>query len=723
MEQSRPPFSPRSAKLQPYRPSAVDEDASSRRALLSPVFQAIPSESYSMGEPVLRSTPSVKSDAAGDVADGTNGEPPKYAFSTTRRRSLSQFLLFQFPSAAVTGTLLGLHIYNFYWSPGANDVGALLFAAKVHESLIVASLFHIVYYHIRRGLLSSHGIPFGYLTLAFQLNSPFYLASSGFLAPFLRCRPATLYSISLAALVLVTFVLAALAGASSGIVMLPKPGWWEMPVVQINRTMANNKSFRASIVSPIDSLYPAKVDISTIPVACNTSKGGTEVYCPFYHFSNPESSAWGWYSELGSVSSPTNLTISYRRGKEVSFYNKIGVYDLAAATCPLDSVADLLESVGHGWQEYPAKLSIRLSNQDNVQIALKQPRVAIQCTDYPDAGQTNPYAFHMLRGFYPDFRFVVDESIMAPAYRAFRSGATFGFIDVAKYLPVHSSAVFWAKFHDYAPTLALCLVDARWLETDTWIVPSAGSIPAQHNVKLDNKTLDYSKNPEQVIDLDLAWLNALNGTMEKSKLRKTNSTAHGTFDMLLDFISPQYAIYSLGEALAVVLVDALSIVPSSKTWLARGSSPSGPWPESTDQGARTLVNLPSYAKIEIIYEHNVYQYNFQGISTKLAWAVLLLHLLLVLVHLVTLLAQGTWSSSAWSELGELVVLAANSAPNALLRNTGVRVKKWDIWRLTAFVREAAAGDRVELVLRDGVKTAQDDGDSMAEVPSSRRKYG
>jgi len=655
-------------------------------------------------------------------------EPRKRVFYTSVGMSLIQFGLFHFPAIGATATLLVLHILQFYWNPRTNELSALLFAAKVHESLILASLFHIVYYHIRRGLLSTHGIPFGYLVSAFQLNSPFYLVSSSFLAPFFRYRPTTIRSLGLVALLLVTFVLAALVGASSGIVMLPKLGWWRMPLEETRfSNFARGKDFSAVVISPLDRLYPLAIDAESVPPNCGDTRIPNQL-CPYYNFAHPQSAAWGWFADMGSISGVVNLTTSYRQDKSVSLQNEF-VLDLSAATCPIDEVVNLLSFKGRRWTQEPVRLTVAVHDHTNAPVALKQPRVVIQCSDKPGGPDglittDEPYTFHMLRKFYPDFRFTVSEATLAPAFAAHRAGDTFGFLDLSAHLPFAVSAAYWAKPGVMGGNISLCLVDARWVESDMWSVPSASGSQALHTVKLMNETLEYAKTTQPIIRLGPAWLAALNGTLEESKLGTARTTG-GTFDLLLDFLNDNYSLYSLAKALTVYMTDAVSMVPGLHAVRWVGPAPDGPW--ELDQGERSsaqrVSDLAPYALVELRYDHTAYQYNFQGTATKLAWGVLLLHVLLALVHLVVVLAQRGWASSAWAQLGDLVALAVNTSPTALLRNTGVGVSQWAVWRLTAYVREVDGGGRVELVLKDGAGVGKGEGHDIGPVTSQYRKYG
>ncbi|KAK0631533.1 hypothetical protein B0T14DRAFT_559322 [Immersiella caudata] len=207
-----------------------------------------------------------------------DNEKPKVVCVKSLKRSLVQFLIFHFPPIVVTLGLLSVYVLRISWGVGNDGLGALLFAAKVHETLIIGSLFHILFYHIRRGLLGPDGIPFGFLTAAFQLSSPFYLINSSFLAPLLRYRPVTFSSSVLTTVLVVTFTVAALAGASSGIVMIPRLDWWEIDLHKVNDSLTVGGiglclrlDHLQAIVSPVERLYPTTIDPQSYPFDCGES--------------------------------------------------------------------------------------------------------------------------------------------------------------------------------------------------------------------------------------------------------------------------------------------------------------------------------------------------------------------------------------------------------------------------------------------------------------------
>jgi hypothetical protein len=73
-----------------------------------------------------------------------------------------------------------------------------------------------------------------------------------------------------------------------------------------------------------------------------------------------------------------------------------------------------------------------------------------------------------------------------------------------------------------------------------------------------------------------------------------------------------------------------------------------------------------------------------------AAAILLLHVLVALIHIVVVI-YGGWRSSAWGNLEELLALAINSAPTHSLQNTCAGISKSETWSQVVRVRETTKG--------------------------------
>lgn len=197
-------------------------------------------------------------------------ENPKIIWTKSRKRAFRHFLILHFVPVAITLILFWLYLEGIQWSATDIQLKALLFAAKLHESLIFISLADILFHRIRYQLLTGRGISFGLLVSPFRVSSPFSLFQTPFLASAkfaLKSGP-ELVTILLVALV---SILALVAAPSSGVLMLPRYDWWKIPgeePVMINFTKLDLGT-ATYIRSPFENLFPSLIDG---PLAPNLDK-------------------------------------------------------------------------------------------------------------------------------------------------------------------------------------------------------------------------------------------------------------------------------------------------------------------------------------------------------------------------------------------------------------------------------------------------------------------
>ncbi|KAI0864093.1 hypothetical protein F4860DRAFT_467034 [Xylaria cubensis] len=621
---------------------------------------------------------------------------------------LTHFLVFQFPSLAFTTFLLGLYLTPQSWNPTANQLGALLIAAKVHEALIITSLFDIAMYHIRRGLLGHRGIPYGFLPAPFQLTSPLYL----FTPEFWSClRSTNLHSGLLALLLVLSVVLAALAGASSGIIIIPKLGWRALP-----------PDLEAGVmIAPSKRVYPLKIDLSSVTEAClenSLSKDMPSDDCPFQGLvENGRLTDYdvNLYANLGDGSprhSPDtiNLTISNFDLRSMNYWNS-GQGQLITATTPLKSVESVLSNIDK-WilsSANPIKLVADIRDANGDAITLKQPRVITQCLATGYSHKTDPayYEFYVERLFYPQFTFTVPTDVFQDALV---SDVNLGFIDVNEYLPnsINASIAIWTWIPrtGYGDRLTICLVDARWVETNAWILPLNTGSKVQHSLAIDtNQTYEnVSSTSDDLIRIDPAWGNFLDQPiLHPPALFPLILNRTSVFGLLKRYLRPDALVLDnpAFTGLTIILTGALATVPGS--WNRPAISEfKGPWKVSVADAGYSPPNLTEdHAVVSTTVYENAYSYGFSEVTTILSWVVLFSHYLFVLVHLIVLCVHGRRVSMRWGRLGDVISLALNSRPADLLTNPSAGVKGSKIWRLNATVREVDAEGKVELVLRDG----------------------
>ncbi|KAK4170825.1 hypothetical protein QBC36DRAFT_369666 [Triangularia setosa] len=676
----------------------------------------------------------------GDLDDAEikekNQEPRKMIFHPDIERSIGKFLLFQFPSVAVTIGLGVLHILQMTW-PGVNlnILSALLVASKIHESLIIASLFHILYANIQRKLVGSQGIPFGYLTAPFQLSSPFYLFSSSFLAPLTQIHRLTLSAIWMALLMVMSFFIAALCGASLGIVLLPKLGWW--------RTLLG--TLRPYLMGPLESIHSKTKDRQYVPDYCPAANDTISSRCAHWDYSNPNSIDWSWLANVarGTRGLPANLTSG---SKSISWGEIYIPQIVVAATAPMKYAAAVVSDSFSMTKSEAAqnRETATLTSSNGEHLPMKQPQVSIQCTDPSrprkdprgEAFAEAPHNFLLTPGFYyrSNPTFFIPHELLDEAYT---SKAYFGFIDLGNHAPVKASATFWTCYNMTGTSLALCFIDARWVESDVWSY-SNGDVP-QFSYAMRNPTLNASANPDEVIHLTISWLNSLNNSLYMAQggssnygLKSSSRAANGSrfaYDRIWDYVAEgaeDSDLYrALSRSLAIYLVDALSDLTWLRVNLYRGQS-------YTVEQVLRQEGIEVYAWVDVDRHELIYQYNFEGLSVKLASGVLLLHVILVAIHFVgTACIYRGFGSSAWGKLGELMTLAMNSQGSDLLRNTRVGVHKWEAWRLIARVCEDEVEERrVELRLHSQPRAyGNEEGAAVKELsksgkgPAAFRNYG
>jgi hypothetical protein len=150
------------------------------------------------------------------------------------------------------------------------------FAAKVHESLTVVSLFHVVIHYLRRDLLGSRGVPLGLLSSGFQLTSVAYMFSAKFWGGVCSKGQRAVRRAPLVLIILVAFTLANLAGPSSAVAMIPRLDWWSVGELRTG----NRLIFSAYIQARNDTLFPETVTKDAVPHYCFGEVATSQKDCP-----------------------------------------------------------------------------------------------------------------------------------------------------------------------------------------------------------------------------------------------------------------------------------------------------------------------------------------------------------------------------------------------------------------------------------------------------------
>lgn len=100
------------------------------------------------------------------------------------------------------------------------------FGAKAHEITIQASLATIVFSYIRHEMAIGQGLPFGALFSGLQINQISYLWSMELWGSIGSKSLTIRRKLAMLAVIVVCFVLAAAAGPSSAILLIPRLDYW-----------------------------------------------------------------------------------------------------------------------------------------------------------------------------------------------------------------------------------------------------------------------------------------------------------------------------------------------------------------------------------------------------------------------------------------------------------------------------------------------------------------
>ena len=153
-------------------------------------------------------------------------------------------------------------------------LSVLQFVAKSHEICIVISLSEIILHRIRFEL-NGEGIPFGLLASGYSVSSITFLWTWQFWARIFNSDLRQTYSsrLSLFILIMLATLLAAVAGPSSAIAVVPRLDWWDTRSSVTDRT--------TTYFTKSSELWPEKLTADVFrSVDCISSKGARTDYCP-----------------------------------------------------------------------------------------------------------------------------------------------------------------------------------------------------------------------------------------------------------------------------------------------------------------------------------------------------------------------------------------------------------------------------------------------------------
>ncbi|KAF4446715.1 hypothetical protein F53441_9648 [Fusarium austroafricanum] len=625
--------------------------------------------------------------------------------STTAKKTgskllaLRHFALFHLPAIAGTLVLLSLYIAKIRWhNPPADALNAIQFTAKAHEALILISLGDILLHRIFHGLLHKDGgTPIGFLPSPFSLGAPLqYLVSSQLWTPIIRSNNNSRSHRITGIMIIFIALLSIGASPLSAVAMIPRQRWWDNPGVDIGRGV--------HVMQLNNSLYTSNL------ASFKPSELFDEEWSPTF-WTRPSQEAF--LQGLGlitmsnsgrSVNFPwTNIT--YNNYWTDYQYRPISLRSsgkAAITTCSMSAVAQFMGVIWRVWDD-PSEEWLISAEHEPVDPTRrkkgKQPLVSVECSqsflkdgvatfEFGSIDEKNK-TISLDTKKYP----ILKDEVKNVTNSTTLLGYHFLNLRNSLKLPISTDILFVNSFNDTrlndekkAPEvgLNLCFITATWTEADNWIEFSKSNDVRSHlTFENDNAlpTIRDTYDTDDFIVLEPEWMRNIASLPN----RLSNKTS---YEQMADYCASNggFVELCLQKTLSLHVTDAISQMGAYV------------WKDEEDEKHLEpdldVIRLGMYIK--------TYGYDFYGSrGIALAFAVLLLHVIIVLIHLVQILvSKHPWQGSSWDTFGDMLVLALGSRAPDETENFNEKPTKSKIWTKTLTVSGGGNEGRSQMLLRD-----------------------
>ncbi|KAM0231379.1 hypothetical protein ACHAPO_008489 [Fusarium lateritium] len=611
------------------------------------------------------------------------------------RSSISRHLaLFHLPPVAVTLSVLVLYIKRVRWTQPSNEaLNALQFAAKIHEALIIVSLGCILMARINYHLLAKDKtLPLGFLSSPLLLNSPFlYLFSRELWAPMISSSGHRTQKIT-GSMIIIVIILCLAASPLSAITMLPRLGWWSIPIklpvdsyyVTYTPGSLYNTDLDAGTVPKHNDKWTSAIGfkasqralLETATLTRDPSDSNSVADFPYVNTT---------YTNYESVSRPISYKALYTGG--------------TIATCPLSSVASgMADTNGH--RDPPIEILTRAKNKASGSSTLnewKQPLVSVECQaerlkngtasfpfdGYPRGLEIQSTKYSVLRNLEKD----VNNS---------PGPLDYGSLDLksSEKLPISTDMFFTSVMNTTgtgSPTLdglaiglTVCLISARWIEADNWIEFSRSSDTLTHFGFPRQEALSEVRNAfntSDFVDIHEKWMTGI------ASLPNTSSN-RSSYEEMMDFCCNNRRC------------DARCLELSLSMHLADAMSQLGEFFERSFRGVKGYDNVDTGRNGSVIYAAYAYTYAYEfesSVAIPIAFSILLVHVLIVLVYIFLLFyKEHLWYTPGWDSVGDLLVLTLYS--DVPVEGDIMKVGASKKWTKPVVFREAGVTGRKGIVV-------------------------
>ncbi|KAJ4253308.1 hypothetical protein NW762_010463 [Fusarium torreyae] len=596
----------------------------------------------------------------------------------SRPSALRHFSWVHLPSIVITFALLSIYVAKVRWEdPSVEGLNALQFAAKAHEGLILMSLSDMLLYRISHGLNQDTGIPLGFISAAFYLGAPFrYLTSGELWSPTLHVVEDRKYHRTTGVMIILLTILSVAASPLSAIAMTPRQTWWkddefsrdlkDSLTVQIEEGVEYNTHLDSQSGPYLNDSFQSTLDVTALKELWTEELSRTPIDLANQPFQN---TTYSIYNPLWRPISITSVQIT-------------NVHPIEIATCPVSSVAfgagtASLETLNasHRSPKTPWIVKAERETAGSTQTTKwKQPIVAVECI----VGELNEgvATFNSSHSSYKNIS-LSTQQFPALADLNEKAGSTpdpigyryLGLRDTME-LPVSTGVLFAETSNltgDLTILLNLCFIYARWAEVEIWIEPLQ-SFDAVSQLPFSKEEAPASIRgafgTSDFIDIDQEWMEGIATTPNAS-----------FYDQGILEKCYHNDLYCFPSALALHVVDAIAEV-----------------------GVHPLSEKERIDTQKAVLRLAVFQ---SSRAIPLAFSLLLLHVVMVLIHLVTILiSKHPWQGSTWESFGDILVLALRSRASDELESIDQEATNFTTWTKTAFVRANGEGGQSQIVLKD-----------------------
>ncbi len=624
-------------------------------------------------------------------------------------------------AVAVTAGLAAINILNVYLMDAdiyntAAILNAFQFAAKLHEVLIVGSLMMILMDTIRSRLITSTGVPFGYLLAPVLFNDLDWLFNHRFWS---SVKP-TRSSLPLTLLVLVSIPFANIAGPLSAIAVVPRLGFSRPVPAAVFPSFWNASA---------TDIWPARLTAASLDPICFEASGMANG-CPggavkaIRVVYDPVFSTGLLCTSTGSLSS-CNTTTGTSRHRQLSIELDLNTLTTFSST-PTDTIFEILGNRFASGIARPLDIAdatainagktelVETRFVGNKEVLKPVTNVTCEEMDYAEIYQT-----------FQDFDVRTNWSTPLVHWLGDSDGSqspSFMFTYL-KNDPVLTAATDCDGQNCYKAVR--CLIDARWFPSRTWYNTAQSSTLYQSDPQPKELFESNAARTVSPIIVEKSWLEGFSRISEGNASEQFRDLLNAwqvpmvglpkapSIGAAQALFQPSNYTQAISVILSGVITEALSgfSAPVGESIYGGNCSDTAPgftfdsricaqdpshWVHATD-----LRELQSSALMTAFTVRRAgYGWFIDSLTVKIALGILLLHGFLTLSYLAAVLALRREITTCWSSAPEMLMLAVDSLRAPVMMGSSAKATHRDLWREPVSVMEVDGGERVSLVVGD-----------------------